>query len=40
LIAEELQYLSKDRSAQLLETAAMVGKSLSGLINSLREPAA
>jgi four helix bundle protein len=40
LIAEELQYLSKERSAQLLEMAAVVGKSLSGLINSLKETAA
>ena len=40
LIAQELQYLSKEDSVRLLELAASVGRSLSGLINSLQENAA
>ena len=37
LIAQELQYLSKEDSVRLLELAAGIGRSLSGLINSLQE---
>ena len=40
LIAEELQYLSKEESQRLLAGAEGVGRALSGLINSLREKAA
>ena len=40
LIAEELQYLSRETSERLLALAEGVGRALSGLINSLREGAA
>jgi four helix bundle protein len=40
MIAQELEYLAKDESSRLLGFAAGVGRSLSGLINSLRQPAA
>jgi four helix bundle protein len=40
MIAEELQYLSKDKAQRLLTMAEGVGRALSGLINSLREKAA
>jgi four helix bundle protein len=40
MIAQELEYISKDETSCLLELAAGVGRSLSGLINSLRQPAA
>jgi len=40
LIAEELQYLSKEQSNQLAGIAEKVGRALSGLINSLRQSAA
>ena len=40
LIAEELQYLSKEEAQRLLAMAEGVGRALSGLINSLRDKAA
>ncbi len=40
LIAEELQYLSKEKAENLLGLAEGVGRALSGLINSLRSHAA
>ena len=40
LIAEELEYLSREQGQRLAETAEKVGRSLSGLINSLHESAA
>jgi four helix bundle protein len=40
MIAQQLEYLAKDETSRLLELAAGVGRSLSGLINSLRQPAA
>ena len=40
VIAQELEYLSKEETFRLLELAAGVGRSLSGLINSLRQDAA
>jgi four helix bundle protein len=40
LIAEELQYLSKEHGDRLSAMAEGVGRALSGLINSLRERAA
>ena len=40
LIAEELQYLSKEESHRVLAMAERVGRALSGLINSLREKVA
>ena len=40
LIAEELQYLSKEESHRVLAMAEGVGRALSGLINSLREKVA
>jgi hypothetical protein len=40
MIAEDLQYLSKDKAQRLLTMAEGVGRALSGLINSLREKAA
>ena len=36
LIAEQLQYLSKEESHRVLALAESVGRALSGLINSLR----
>ena len=39
LIAQELQYLSAEEAKRMLELATGVGRSLSGLINSLREKA-
>jgi four helix bundle protein len=40
MIAEELKYLPSEKSRQLLNLAECVGRSLSGLINSLRNKAA
>jgi len=40
LIAEELQYLSGERSEELLGLAEGMGRALNGLINSLRSDAA
>ncbi len=40
MIADELQYLSKEEGKCLLAWAEGVGRALSGLINSLREKAA
>ena len=40
MIANELQYLSKDESQSLQDLAEGVGRALAGLINSLRESAA
>jgi four helix bundle protein len=40
LVAQELQYLSQQQAESLLDQAAMVGRSLNGLINSLRGKAA
>jgi four helix bundle protein len=40
LIAEELQYLSKEDGRALAQLAENVGRALSGLINSLQECAA
>ena len=40
MIAEELKYLPPEKSQALLGLAEEVGRSLSGLINSLREKAA
>ena len=39
LLAQELQYLPEEQAQRLLETVNRVGRSLSGLINSLREKA-
>jgi four helix bundle protein len=40
LIAEELQYLSEEKSQRLLDLAGGVGRCLNGLISFLREKAA
>jgi|SRR5450432_725452 four helix bundle protein len=40
LIAEELQYISKENSQGLLTMAEGVGRALNGLINSMRDKAA
>jgi four helix bundle protein len=40
LIAEELQYLSKEHGQDLLLMAENIGRALSGLINSLQSKAA
>jgi len=40
LIAEELQYLSKEETQRLAAMAERTGRALSGLINSLRDAAA
>jgi four helix bundle protein len=40
LIAEELQYISKENSQGLLNLAENVGRALNGLFNSLRDKAA
>jgi four helix bundle protein len=40
LIAEDLQYLSKEETQRLLSGAEGVGRALSGLINSLCQKAA
>jgi four helix bundle protein len=40
MIAEELEYLSKEKAQSMLGLAAGVGRGLSGLINSLCENAA
>jgi four helix bundle protein len=40
IIAQELQYLSKERVQLLLDSADGVGRALSGLINSLSDEAA
>jgi four helix bundle protein len=40
LIAEELQYISKENAQRLLSMAEGVGRALSGLINSMRDKAA
>jgi four helix bundle protein len=40
MIAQELQYLSKEQALRLLDSAASVGRGLNGLINSLRANAA
>ncbi len=40
LIAEELQYSTKEDAQRLLAMAESVGRALSGLINSMREKAA
>ncbi len=40
MIAQELQYLSKEKADRLLSLAEGVGRALSGLINSLQERAA
>jgi four helix bundle protein len=40
LIAEDLQYLSKEEAQRLLSRAESVGRALSGLINSLRQKVA
>ena len=40
MIAEELQYSSKEKSQHLLALAEGVGRALSGLINALREKSA
>jgi four helix bundle protein len=40
LIAEELQYLSRQDAQRLLAMAEGVGRALSGLINSMRDKAA
>ncbi len=40
LIAEELQYLSKEEASRQLTLAEGVGRALSGLINSLQGKAA
>jgi four helix bundle protein len=39
LIAEELQYISKENAQHLLSMAEGVGRALSGLINSMRDKA-
>ena len=36
LIAQELQYLSKEKAESLLERCTATGRSLAGLINSLK----
>ena len=36
LIAQELQYLSREKAESLLERCSAVGRSLAGLINSLK----
>ena len=36
LIAQELQYLSKEKAESLLERCTAIGRSLAGLINSLK----
>jgi len=40
LIAEELQYVSKEQASELLMTADHVGRALNGLISSLERKAA
>jgi len=40
MIAKELQYLCPDEAIRLLTSADIIGRSLNGLINSLREQAA
>ena len=41
LISQELQYLPKEKAESLLEHCTMTGRSLAGLINSLKgQPAA
>jgi len=40
MIAEDLEYLRKEEAQQLLASAEKVGRSLAGLINSLRPQAA
>lgn len=40
LIAQELQYLLRDQAERLLESAAGVGRALSGLINALDDEVA
>jgi four helix bundle protein len=40
LIAEELQYLSKEEGRRMLAIAEGIGRALSGLISSLREKGA
>jgi hypothetical protein len=40
MIAQDLEYLRKEEAQQLLASAEKVGKSLAGLINSLRPQAA
>jgi len=40
LIAEELQYFRKEEGQRLLALAEVVGRALSGLINSMSEKAA
>jgi len=41
LIAQELQYLSREKTESLLERCTAIGRSLAGLINSLKgQPAA
>jgi len=40
MIAQELQYISCEEAARLLESSDTIGRSLNSLINSLREKAA
>jgi four helix bundle protein len=40
MIAQELEYLSEEQGQSTLKLASQVGRSLSGLINSLSETAA
>lgn len=40
MIAKELQYISNEETLHLLERADAIGRSLNGLINSLKEKAA
>ena len=40
MIASRLKYLPEDRAQVILDHAAMIGRSLTGLINSLTEAAA
>ena len=40
LIARELEYLSKEDAAQLLNQAALIGKELNALISALDKPKA
>jgi four helix bundle protein len=40
MIAEELQYVSAEEAKRLLAASDAIGRSLNGLINSLREKAA
>jgi four helix bundle protein len=40
LIAQQLQYLSKEKAESLLERCTATGRSLAGLINSLKAQAA